>query len=120
MRPNYKETKRSTKRTIKESPRYGKGNWAGFEGRVRVALFDDEGFDGLTRREQAQRWLDTQTSADILIENLLAAEDAISGLALDVEDGDVVDAVKARRHFKDLEDRLHSLAQELSDAIDSL
>lgn len=109
--------KRFPKRTIKQVSR---GNWAGFEGRKRVVLFDDEGFDNLTRQEQAKNWLSLQDAADDLIEDLIAAENAVAGLSVSMEDEDVVDAVRARAGYKDFDDRVHALGHDLSDAIDSL
>jgi hypothetical protein len=51
---------------------------------------------------------------------LLKAEDAIAGLSNAADDEDIIEAVKQRAGFKDVEQRVHSLAQDLSDTIDSL
>lgn len=109
------------KRTIKEN-RYG--NWNGYVSGKHFIMFGNDG--ERTAEGHAKHWLETETNADMFIEDLLKAEDAISGLSCVVDDEDVMDAVRARPGFNgkdmdhDLEERLQSLMRELSDTIDSL
>ena len=103
------------KRTIKQN-RYD--NWYGYVGGKLAEAFCNDG--ERTQEENAHRWLETQTSADEFIEDLLKAEDAIAGLSNAADDEDIIEAVKQRAGFKDVEQRVHALAQDLSDTIDSL